>query len=456
MPINPFEGFQFDSSADVNHVENKAFQDALQSGNQHQMRAAVFNQAATVMQGGSQSYKKARKSERVLQQALEETGGQNDDSLASRKKYLARAQKLAIEAGLPEIAMQAGDMLTQVTDLEMQRAKLKADTTFTEQATDIAGSQEKRADRAGLRAMEVEELLQQKAQLEATLPSLNDPDARNTVEGRIGRIDAIIGDKRIEFERSKQYDVKEYEVTGPDGEVYTRTILQNRNDPDDQHELGMARTEDINNSSGNRSRVLAKVEQFSIDNLAQGAAADQEYILARRAYQGTHNLGPRGLQSGARKKFLDLMGAEDLAEVNKKFIDQATKVKGLALLPPGSASDKDVEIVLSTVLKDSSSAESLQAVLQSQMRLAAWERKYTTFADQYLRTALAEGREVTTIGLRNAWQAYAGENVEAFDNEIAAQVANDLGLKQAVPERRTAPKGRGGARVTNVTVQGEE
>ncbi len=422
MPINPFEGFQFDSSADVNHVENTAFQQALMSGDQHKMRSAVFGQASNVLMGGSQSFKKAKRSEAVLQQALEETGGQNDDSLESRRKFLARAQKLAIEAGLPEIAMQAGDQLTQVTDLEMQRAKLKADTSYTEVSTAAVSGSERRAELKGLRDMETEELLTQKAALEATIPGLNSPEAREGVQNRVARIDAIVEDKRIEFERSKQYDVKEFEVQGPDGETYTRTIAVNKNDPNDTYTLGEAKTKDIAGAAGGRQ--LATIEKIANDNRIQGFEASRDYNLGRRAYNATKVLGARGWRGKGRTAVLAALGAEDEAEYNKKLVDQATKVRALDLLPPGSASDKDVQIVMDTTLNPNSSKESLERVFAAQMRLAEWEREYTTFIDQYL----ASADTPSIVGAQAAWRGYAEQNVAGLDKKINDRVNKDLGL----------------------------
>jgi hypothetical protein len=133
MAINPFQGFDYIPSSDIKTAENQQFQQALQSGNQHQMRAAVFQQVANTMGGGSQTYKKSKKVEKVLQQAFDELPN-DDDDIVNQIEFQRKAQKLAIDAGLPDIAMQATTNLAQLESVQEERQRLKAQDARLEAA----------------------------------------------------------------------------------------------------------------------------------------------------------------------------------------------------------------------------------------------------------------------------------------------------------------------------------
>ena len=136
MAINPFQGFEFDSSADVLHAENQKQQQALLSGDQHQMRAAVFQQAANNLSGGTPIYKRAKQTETLLNQAFEEAPKGGDD-IVNQINFQKRAQQLAIEADLPEIAMQATTNLAALESAQEERARLKTKEVRDQEAHDM-------------------------------------------------------------------------------------------------------------------------------------------------------------------------------------------------------------------------------------------------------------------------------------------------------------------------------
>lgn len=149
MAINPFEGFGYTKPQDIALAENKLFQDAVQSGDRHAMRAAVMQQAATTLAGGSTAYKKAKKTEDVLQSAFEGAKKDPTDDLASQVSYLREAQRLAIEAGLPDIAIQATEQLSQLhTEME-ERNRLRTEDARDAQRYEweVAAQEEEHRDK---------------------------------------------------------------------------------------------------------------------------------------------------------------------------------------------------------------------------------------------------------------------------------------------------------------------
>lgn len=124
MAINPFQGFTFNKSSDVRAAEDQQFQQMMKGG-KDQARLATILQASNTLSGGTAQYREAKKTEQVLQDALSLTGEVKDD-IQGQIDFQRNAQRLAIEANLPEIAMQATSNLAALTSAQEERSRIKA------------------------------------------------------------------------------------------------------------------------------------------------------------------------------------------------------------------------------------------------------------------------------------------------------------------------------------------
>jgi hypothetical protein len=136
MAINPFQGFEFHRSAEILEAQNQQFKAALSSGDQNQMRAAIFQQLGNDLSGGTPVFKQAKKTETILKDAMEATP-QGEDDIVNQINFQKRARQMALDANLPDIAMQATTNLAALESAQEERARLKNTETRTQEAHDM-------------------------------------------------------------------------------------------------------------------------------------------------------------------------------------------------------------------------------------------------------------------------------------------------------------------------------
>lgn len=108
------------------------------------------------------------------------------------------------------------------------------------------------------------------------------------------------------------------------------------------------------------------------------------------------------LPGGARGQLIkwadSLFGTQDeFTEFRRRF-NKVRLAEGLKYLPPGPATDKDVEIALSGVPDEMSSPEQVVLFLQGSKRLADFAKGYNDFKSDYL------SKKGNTKGLNKAWE----------------------------------------------------
>lgn len=118
-----FQGFGYKAPEEIIAETQAGFQRALQSGDRNQMRAAIAQQAAFAI-GGSPELARARKTRKVLENAYSEAPDTGDE-VADQMAFYEKAQKAAIDAELPEIAMQATQQLSQLRLMQEERSRLR-------------------------------------------------------------------------------------------------------------------------------------------------------------------------------------------------------------------------------------------------------------------------------------------------------------------------------------------
>jgi len=139
-----FEGFGYVSPQEIVAKYQQQFQQALQSGDKNAMRAASAQQAAIAL-GGTPELRKAKQTETILREAYKQapsTGDEVEDTI----NFYKEAQKAAIKAGLPEIALQATEKLAGLRVGQEERGRLQSAERRAEAAEARAVAGEARAE----------------------------------------------------------------------------------------------------------------------------------------------------------------------------------------------------------------------------------------------------------------------------------------------------------------------
>ena len=113
-----------------------------------------------------------------------------------------------------------------------------------------------------------------------------------------------------------------------------------------------------------------------------------------------------GLPGQIRTTILGVAGMRDATEIEKTaFIKQRNDslVQGL---PPGVASDKDIELVKSGLPPDGANREEVIAYLQAESRLLRAKGDIALLAENHIKTQRESGIEATMIGIESKKIAY--------------------------------------------------
>lgn len=429
-------GIEYKSPADIITETQQGFQRALQSGNPDQMRAAIMQQTAFAL-GGTPELRQARKTEQVLQAAGKDLDKDAND-IQQQKQYYAAVIEKAEEQGLPEVAMQARNNLVTLESVSLERDNLRARTEGTQTQTDAVRSS---VDRNRTKRQNIEEAARLEAQRDR-LPE--DGPAREAVQRRIDFLISRNAEIEEEEERNKRYTLRDVQVTGPDGEPWTVTMGVNQADPTDTYELGRVKTAEIDEarSSGRGRERSATVEKIADQNRLLAQSHRKNMVIAQNVAEATKGLEGRGLKREMRSVARKLFGTEDMAEVNKKLVNEALTTRSLGLLPPGPASDKDVALVLNTQLSDTADPAAIRESMAAWWRLSAREKLYTDFIDQYL-VSNPDG-SMSIGGAETAFKEYYAENQEKLEAQIMADSQELFGLTPA-PGTASGQIVRGGA-----------
>lgn len=145
-----FKGFQFTSASDLQLAMQQQFEKAASSGNLDTNRLAVARQAANTL-APPEAVRKAAKTEDILKEAFRSAESDSSgDEIDKHMRFLENAQRAAVMAGLPEIAIQATEQLSTARLGQEERSRLKS-------AEMRAQAQEKRDQSAEMRAQGVYE-----------------------------------------------------------------------------------------------------------------------------------------------------------------------------------------------------------------------------------------------------------------------------------------------------------
>ena len=186
------------------------------------------------------------------------------------------------------------------------------------------------------------------------------------------------------------------------------------------------------------SSALEKQIVTSQDDFFKFSEQARQMDVLSRDIQA-RNIGG-GLQSTLSETFKTILGStEEVTALRQRFNAIRTS-QATSNLPPGAASDKDIQLALSGFPKENSNAETIISFLNGQKKLAKVNEKFAEFkADFY-------AVNKSPSGLIPAWKNFAQTNtlfeVGGDVNEAAIQADYDIGTMSL--EELKALKSRGG------------
>jgi hypothetical protein len=134
----PFKGFGFTDPAVIADEASNAFQRQIaQAQNPSQARLAIATQAGQNLAGGSRELQAAKKKAAILERAKQrapQTGDARQDQMA----FLKEAQRIAMEEGMPEVAISATDQLSVLQNEQEERSRLQAQSDRADRQVELA------------------------------------------------------------------------------------------------------------------------------------------------------------------------------------------------------------------------------------------------------------------------------------------------------------------------------
>ncbi|WP_257283465.1 hypothetical protein [Endozoicomonas sp. SESOKO1] len=163
--------------------------------------------------------------------------------------------------------------------------------------------------------------------------------------------------------------------------------------------------------------------------LADLNSGQGKYNNAISLYNRSKNLSiPSGAKGWTQAQLTGFFGSQDQLSQWRTDINNLRVSSAINNLPPGVASDKDIELVLKGVPDEFASKEQLQQYLTGAAKLQSHANAYNEFATSYLD---AKG---SRRGLSGAWKEHS--NSDQFKQQMVDRINNDLGLNSnsgAVP-----------------------
>tara|TARA_R110002012_G_scaffold103010_3_gene242784 strand:- start:2181 stop:3260 length:1080 start_codon:yes stop_codon:yes gene_type:complete len=138
-----------------------------------------------------------------------------------------------------------------------------------------------------------------------------------------------------------------------------------------------------------------------------------------------------GIRGKAIDAFKEFAGTEDAVSVLKVQFNKIRADRTLSNLPPGAASDKDVELVMQGFLKPTANAQTITSFLQGLSKLSKIQSEKDKFKSEYISTMKREG------GMIDAWNKYSSSD------KFKEQMAKDFGIEvgnSTVKKYRKNPK----------------
>jgi len=139
-----------------------------------------------------------------------------------------------------------------------------------------------------------------------------------------------------------------------------------------------------------------------------------------------------GIRGKAIDAFKEFAGAEDAVSVLKVQFNKIRADRTLSNLPPGAASDKDVELVMQGFLKPTANAQTIASFLQGLSKISKIQSEKDKFKSEYISTMKREG------GMIDAWNKYSSS--DKFKEQMAKEFGIEVEGDTTVKKYRKNPK----------------
>lgn len=137
-----------------------------------------------------------------------------------------------------------------------------------------------------------------------------------------------------------------------------------------------------------------------------GAAQNEEdldSIINTMDELGEENWGATGFAGEVGEKWKELTGTEDATTMARKTYDKIRTTRAIQNLPPGVASDKDIELVMKPFPKGTMNYQELRKYMEQLKRGEQKIREYNNFSSRYLSN---KGKR---DGMVEAWDSHWDE-----------------------------------------------
>lgn len=118
-----------------------------------------------------------------------------------------------------------------------------------------------------------------------------------------------------------------------------------------------------------------------------------------------------GTAGNVAEFFKEITGSEDANSLIRREYTQLVNSEAVNNLPPGVASDKDIELVFDGFIPAGANRETTESFLRGMAKLREYDMRYNQFAANYL------SQNLSPIGLSEAWNARASELYKADPRE---------------------------------------
>jgi hypothetical protein len=160
-------------------------------------------------------------------------------------------------------------------------------------------------------------------------------------------------------------------------------------------------------------------EQWDRDNPTMSVTTEKKYnevvdtynsssANSRKFTELADNLEEAGYMGGALtwtgETLKQFLGTEDEQSALIREGRRVSVKEAIESLPPGVASDKDIELVMSTVPGRFSDPQYLADYLRARAKFESWAAEYAEFTADYMERN--KTRRFTTMGVNSAWRAH--------------------------------------------------
>jgi hypothetical protein len=225
----------------------------------------------------------------------------------------------------------------------------------------------------------------------------------------------------VPFKSEKQPD-KAFELI--EGGKYTPQSVQDSVNPDGS--LDFSKLVPVSDEKQiTRGKVPATVET-RISKINEESTKAAVSLSRNRALQQQLLSSPEkstGIVSQIRTSALDLAGLRDAEEEAKTMFLRTRNTDIVNKLPPGAASDRDIEVFSAGFPSENSSTEEITRYLQAEAKILAASSDMALLADRHIDSQINKGQDATMVGFEDKKQQYGvlmQDMQNLFDERVAA------------------------------------